>query len=673
MRVVRWSGLLVLLCLSTPARSDPSRELILRLAPGAQEAFRARLARSRLREAGSLADRLPLATSITAELGFGAGRVLRLEAEDHAAAEAALATLALDPLVQWVEPNRTREAALENLPNDPLLRSGRQWGLHDPEARNDVRVLEAWRTGVGANTMLLAIADTGADPGQPDLGGAMPDGRTRLVHGVNVTGEAPSAWGDSVGHGTAVAGVMAARTNDGAHFDSLGVAGVCGGDGRANAGCRIVPIKISPGHLGTASAFDIACAILHATAVGARAMNLSFAGGGPSRLEREALAFAIARGCVVVAAAGNRGAVDGAAPQYPAAYAAEGLCIQVGACDRMGERAAFSSFGPGLDLLAPGVDIWTTSLTYRNAYGAQWPGVALGSGTSLAAPFVTGAVGLLAAARPELIDADFQNVLRGTARDLGAAGPDRETGWGRLDLERALEAVRPEVGIWHDEIAAQSFRPAGEDTLAIDGGGPGALEGLGGRHPALRIEALATIAVPDSFLAVERVWPRVGGTMSARGTFRLDPFAPWAEVVARDARTITLRGYLYRILGADGDDDGVAPEMPVPIDQVRFGFTVLGPVRRPPAAAAPVRPPAQVLTAAPNPFTNSVRISGPGPRVVIFDVNGRRVRQLTLGGPEGSARWDGRDARGRRVPAGLYFVRAGHGAVMRVCRLVALE
>src|SRR5258706_15865025 len=100
---------------------------------------------------------------------------------------------------------------------------------------------------------------------------------------------------------------MAARTNEGAHFDSLGMAGVCGGDGEANPGCRLVPIKIAPGHEHTATSFDIARAMLYATRIGARAMNLSFVGAGPSRLERLAMLEAITHGCVVVAAAGNRG------------------------------------------------------------------------------------------------------------------------------------------------------------------------------------------------------------------------------------------------------------------------------------------------------------------------------------------------------------------------------
>src|SRR5258706_5182362 len=99
---------------------------------------------------------------------------------------------------------------------------------------------------------------------------------------------------------------MAARTNGGAHFaPGSGVAGVCGGDGAGNAGCRIVPIKIAPGHSGEASTFDIARAYVHAADVGARAINLSFAGDAPSRLERLALTYALFKRCIPACAAGN--------------------------------------------------------------------------------------------------------------------------------------------------------------------------------------------------------------------------------------------------------------------------------------------------------------------------------------------------------------------------------
>jgi len=575
----------------------------------------------RLAASGAAPDaaRLTVGTGPADPFALDPARVWLLDAPDSVTAATALATLAADPDVEWAEPVRTRElAALRHdppVPDDPLLRDGRQWGLRNlgpaspwgGVAGADIRALDAWQRCAGSNSLLLAVADTGIDPAHPDLGGAMPDGTPRIAFAANLTGLEPAdAVSDSFGHGTTVAGVMAARTGDGPHFDSLGVAGVCGGDGRGNAGCRIVPMKISPFHSGYASSYVIAAAMLYAAAVGARAMNLSYAGDGPSRLERLAMHQALTHGCVVVAAAGNRGYPGGVNVQYPAAYAADGLGIQVGASDESDRRTEWSSYGPDMDLVAPGVDVWTTFMTYPSAAGVSYPGYVATGGTSLAAPFVTGAVGLLAAARPELIDTDFRHVLRESAHDIGDPGVDAKTGWGRLDAAAALDAVGPGVGIWHDEVAGQSFVPLDRDTLEVDEGGFGTLGHWAGRHAAQRIEVTATVALPDSFLGPVRVWPRVGGTTTVRAGWTLPYFVPWAEVaewrppataLPGDARAFTLRGYLFRVGDPDcADCDGDA-YVPLPPTQMRFGFTVLGRVDRPPTVA--VLAPAAADTLAP--------------------------------------------------------------------------
>ena len=299
---------------------------------------------------------------------FHPERILLVEAADSSLANSALVALAGDPLVDWAEPNVTRSVALigysapalparvpaaaaglDSLANDPYLRRGLQYGLWNlgPQfgtTRADVHAIEAWHRSVGANTIKLAVADTGIDPAQPELGGLMPDGSPRIVDPFNATDDTVGGVIDLYGHGTPVAGVMAARTNDGPHFaPDAGIAGVCGGDGGANAGCRIVPIKIAPGHSGDATTFDIARACVHAADVGARAMNLSFAGDAPSRVERLALTYALYNGCVPVCAAGNSGFDEPRLPLYPAVYARDGLAISVGASDENDRRTAFSS------------------------------------------------------------------------------------------------------------------------------------------------------------------------------------------------------------------------------------------------------------------------------------------------------------------------------------------
>jgi subtilisin family serine protease len=547
-------------------------------------------------------------------------RVWLLEAPDSAAAAAAARALADDPAIEWVELSQPREPAVFSLdfappppaharpgaertdpafPSDPFFRDSRQWGLRNlgpsgaygGRANADIHALDAWQQSTGAGAIRLAIADTGVDPNHPELQAQL-SGGSRIELGINVTADPSPSFADSFGHGTPVAGVMAARTGEGAHFDSLGIAGVCGGDGRDNPGCRIVPIKIAPGHSGGATSFDIARAIVYAAGVGARAINLSYAGPGPSRLERTALYYAITRGCVLVAASGNKGDTQGSQPQYPAAYAADGLCVQTGASDCFDRRAAFSSYGPGLDLVAPGLDIWTTYMTYPSAMGVARNGYVAGSGTSFAAPFVTGTIGLLAAARPELTDTDFQQVLRASADDIGAPGVDAETGWGRLDAAAALRSVDPSLGIWHDEVRADSFRPGAVDSLLVSESGPGTMAIPRLWPDARLIEATATVSLPDSFLEPVRVWPRVAGTMTVRGDFRLPYFAPWAEVASIGADSFTLRGYLYELQPCAGC--GPETSLPLPLDQARFGFTVIGRADRAPSLEV-LTPPARTV------------------------------------------------------------------------------
>jgi hypothetical protein len=343
------------------------------------------------------------------------------------------------------------------------------------------------------------------------------------------------------------------------------------------------------------------------------------------------------------------------------------LCIQVGASDSFDRRAAFSSHGPGLDLVAPGLDVWTTFMTYPSAAGGVRNGYVAASGTSFAAPFVTGAVGLLAAARPELRDADFQHLLRESADDVGEAGRDEATGFGRLNLAAALHAVRPEVGIWHDEVAATEVRVVRRDTLRTAEPGPGGFGVASLRVWADLVEVTATIALPDSFVDSIRVWPRLAGTSTSRGVFDLPHWTPWAEVARVEPRRFTLRGYLHRPVDEPGAD-----ALPVPLDQARFGFTVIGVVRRdtPPVLGAS---PAQAVARrsprlAPNPFFGGARIEWPGGGpLAVHDVGGRRVRVLA----PGASWWDGADDSGRALPAGLYWIvpTGGRGRPTRALKL----
>src|SRR5262249_53217025 len=259
------------------------------------------------------------------------------------------------------------------------------------------------------------------------------------------------------------------------------------------------------------------------------------------------------------------------------------LAISVGASDNFDQRASFSSYPPGLDLLAPGSpNIYTTFMTYPSGAGQVYPGYAVFGGTSAAAPHVTGAVGLLAAARPELLDDDAQQVIRDSAHDIGAPGVDAQTGHGRLDLAAMLARVGPSIGIWHGEAASDSVVEEAQGQLELGEGFGDTLVVPARRYASTRFAAYATVAIPDSFLSVTGAWTRVGGTIAARGGFSLPYYSPSAEVVSVSAGALVLRGYAYRI------DDGSGRFVPAAPEEVRFAFTVIGPVAK---ASAHVGPP----------------------------------------------------------------------------------
>jgi hypothetical protein len=247
---------------------------------------------------------------------------------------------------------------------------------------------------------------------------------------------------------------------------------------------------------------------------------------------------------------------------------------------------------------------------------------------------------------------------------------DSTTAWGRLDLGAALAAVPKSVGIWHGQVAGLVGALMATDSLVI----ADTSQAAGGPPPriwptAREFEVTATVAIPDSFSGPVRIWPRVGGTSTVRGGFRLAYFAPWAEVASQSARSFTLRGFVYqRVDTCAGCDEFI----PVPAAELSFGFTVMGPVNRgspPPTSGGP--PP---LSITPNPAVGPVRIaSAPGAIVTILDLSGRRVREAAVDPVSGIWAWDGLDASGRHVRAGVYLVRSSAGGKSREGKLVVLE
>lgn len=328
---------------------------------------------------------------------------------------ALLAALSAESAIDFAEPNylyqiqQTSDVA----PSDRLYKY--QWGLHNPRSaegatRVDIHAPEAWRLSTGADDLLIAIIDSGIDYTHEDLN----DGRVRTDIDVDYVNRDDDAMDDN-SHGTHVAGTIAAVTNN-----ELGASGILWQ-------AQLLPLKVC-GESGSCSTEHIVQAIEYAADNGARVINMSLGGDSCSETLEAAIDYAyFEKGVVIVAASGNSNGLVG----YPAAYEP---VIAVGAVDRHGSRAFFSNYGEPLDLVAPGVRIFSTVL--NNGYDTF-------SGTSMAAPHVTGVAGLLLAQRPQLTNNQVRTILAQSTTDLGESGLDRHFGHGLVNAQGALEMVTP--------------------------------------------------------------------------------------------------------------------------------------------------------------------------------------------------------------------------------------
>ncbi|HEY5155074.1 MAG TPA: S8 family serine peptidase, partial [Acidimicrobiales bacterium] len=314
-------------------------------------------------------------------------------------------------------------------PNDPGY--GSQWALAT------VHAPAAWSVSTGDPTIAVADIGTGVDGTHPDLAG-------KLVTGVDVTGPVtalipPGVDDDTNGSGTAVAGAIAAATDNGVGLASLGWQ------------TKVLPVRASTD--GTYQPAVVAAGIewvLHEAAVvnpgvSVRVINLSLSGPCDDSRVRQAVAHAQAAGVLVVAAAGNgaRFAPPGTAPgdDYVSFPASLPGVVAVGSVGRDGYRAPSSQTGTYLSLAAPGGSelpgVTANDVSVLAPAGAYT--TASGSGLSSAA--VSAAAALVWAHRPASTADQVAATLAATASDLGVPGPDLEYGSGLLDAGKALAAT----------------------------------------------------------------------------------------------------------------------------------------------------------------------------------------------------------------------------------------
>ncbi len=323
-------------------------------------------------------------------------RVVNVNEVDVAAV---LAALQHNPTIEFAERDYLAEAAF--VLNDPYVIAGSEWHLEKIQAP------QAWNITCGASDVAIAVLDSGINAAHPDLIG-------RTLPGYDFV------WGDNnpaddFGHGTAVAGVIAASGNN-----SIGVAGVA-------FGSRILPVKVMDAS-GFAAYSTLAQGMRYAADQGVRVINISIAGSAPSSTLQDAVNYAWSNNVVIVAAGGNNG---NSTPQYPAACE---HVLAVSATLADDSITGFSSYGSHIALAAPGDAIWTTTRDLTTGYWA-W------TGTSFASPIVAGVAALMASAKPSISNGQIVYLLKQTAEDLGATGFDPHFGFGRVNAGRAVSGA----------------------------------------------------------------------------------------------------------------------------------------------------------------------------------------------------------------------------------------
>ena len=297
-----------------------------------------------------------------------------------------------------------------------------------------VQAPQAWDAiTTPGSPVVVAVIDSGMDASHPDLAAQMwqnpgesgvdSAGNEKRSNGADDDANGYvddwQGWnmvannnliGDDQGHGTHVAGIIGAVSNNG-----VGISGIA-----PNA--VLMPVKVLDQN-GQGTHAQVAEGILYAVNQGAQVINLGLGGQGSSEVLQSAVNYALAHGVLMVAAAGNDGAWSA---YYPAAYSG---VLATGAVNNMGDGSSFSSRGNHLSLVAPGEAIYST--LPGGAYGAD-------TGTSMSSAHVSGAAALLAG-QPKFVDVNFlRSALVGGVLDLGAQGRDPVFGYGVLQVLQAL-------------------------------------------------------------------------------------------------------------------------------------------------------------------------------------------------------------------------------------------
>ena len=379
------------------------------------------------------------------------------------------------PEVQYAEPWFIYPVAGSPLytPNDPMLSS--QYGL------TRIQVQQAWDITRGDTAVVIGIVDSGVELNHPDLAaniwhnpgemgtdGNSNDRRTNGIDDDNngyiddwrgwdfggadynnpVPDNNPNPTGSNNNHGTHVAGIVSAATDNG-----IGVAGT-------GFRCRLLAVKTAAdndtrGTGGTGYIIAGYQGIAYAALMGAAAMNCSWGGSGGSQFEQDVINYATQQGTLVVAAAGNDAS---SGSHYPSGYQ---NVISVAATNSSDVRASFSNYGMTVDVSAPGASVYST--VYPSTYTA-W------DGTSMSSPFAAGTAGLIKSVRPSLNSVQLGEQLRVTCDNINSINPPYVDllGKGRINAYRAVTVNSPALRAGNFYFSdGNNGIPEPNDTLSL--------------------------------------------------------------------------------------------------------------------------------------------------------------------------------------------------------------
>lgn len=345
---------------------------------------------------------------------------LVLEFKNAARVDDLIALLKQDPFVEYAE--KIPLVKLHLTPNDPQLPN--QWHLAK------IGAVSAWNYASSGSNVVIAVVDDAIErthsdlapniwvnPGEVANNGIDDDNNGFIddINGWDVANNSPNVNppDDNYDHGTHVAGIASAATNNGIGVSSIGFS------------CKIMCVKATNSASSITHGYS---GVLYAANTGAKIISMSWGGSGASQTAENVINYALGKGCILVASAGNDNSVS---KTYPAAY--DGV-ISVASTASDDSKSSFSNYGDWVKISAPGSSIRST--TINNTYGNL-------SGTSMATPMVSGLLGLMKFLNPGMPNNELIQCLYSSADDISSAngGYPGQLGAGRINASKAMECV----------------------------------------------------------------------------------------------------------------------------------------------------------------------------------------------------------------------------------------